>query len=48
MPRELKMPTVMGPGHRFGVEPSVALNRSVFNRSHGHKLTFDAGLLIPV
>lgn len=34
--------------HGFGVVPNVTVPRSVFDRSHGHKSTFDAGLLIPV
>ncbi|AXH71913.1 MAG: major capsid protein [Microviridae sp.] len=48
MPRPNKrMPTVMKSGHQFSQVPSVSINRSVFDRSHGHKTTFDAGLLIP-
>lgn len=43
-----KMPTVMGPSQRFAQVPSVGVERSVFDRSHGYKTTFDAGLLIPV
>lgn len=34
--------------HRFASIPSVALPRSSFNRSHGHKTTFDAGFLVPI
>lgn len=33
---------------RYATVPSVSLPRSVFDRSRGHKTTFDAGLLIPV
>jgi len=43
-----KMPTVMKQGHTFAQVPSVHINRSVFDRSHGYKTTFDAGLLIPI
>ena len=28
--------------HDFGVNPQVPLQRSSFDRSHGHKTTFDA------
>lgn len=41
------MPTRAGQGFRFGQQPSVGLPRSVFDRSHGWKGTFLAGLLIP-
>lgn len=34
--------------HNFATVPSVSIPRSVFNRSHGYKTTFDAGLLIPI
>lgn len=34
--------------HDFGRAPSVSVQRSVFNRSHGHKTTFDSGYLVPV
>lgn len=40
------MKTVMD--HDFAVNPQVSLERSSFDRSHGHKTTFDAGLLIPI
>jgi len=33
--------------HEFSRIPSVQIPRSVFNRSHGYKTTFDAGYLIP-
>jgi len=33
---------------RFSQIPSANIQRSKFNRSHGHKTTFDAGLLIPI
>lgn len=34
--------------HNFSAIPSANIQRSVFNRSCGHKSTFDAGNLIPV
>lgn len=34
--------------HQFSQVPSVDIPRSTFNRSHGHKTAFDAGLLIPI
>lgn len=34
--------------HQFSQVPSVEIPRSSFDRSHAHKTTFDAGLLIPV
>ncbi len=40
------LPTVMG--HRFDRVPSINIERSKFDRSHGYKTTFDAGFLIPV
>lgn len=43
-----KMPTVMKQGHSFARVPAIRIDRSVFDRSHGYKTTFDAGLLIPV
>lgn len=48
MTTTMRMPTVMGAQQRFAQVPSVAIQRSVFDRSHGHKLTFDAGLVVPV
>lgn len=44
----MKMPTVMGPQHKFSMVPSTDMERSVFDRSHAVKLTFNAGLLVPV
>lgn len=43
-----RMPSIMPAQHAFAQVPGVSLPRSVFNRSHGHKTTFDAGYLIPV
>lgn len=34
-------------GYSFSQVPSADIPRSVFNRSHGYKTTFDAGYLIP-
>ena len=34
--------------HQFSMVPRVSIERSVFDRSHGHKLTFDAGSLVPI
>src|SRR6266542_3304929 len=33
--------------HQFSQVPRADIPRSSFNRSHGYKTTFDAGLLIP-
>lgn len=38
-------PSVMQ--HQFSVVPKAEIPRSTFDRSHGHKTTFDAGWLIP-
>lgn len=34
--------------HQFSRVPSATIPRSSFDRSHGHKTTFDAGKLIPI
>lgn len=34
--------------HRFSEVPSVDIPRSLFDRSHGYKTTFDAGYLVPI
>ena len=34
--------------HKFSQIPSAEIQRSKFDRSHGYKTTFDAGLLIPI
>lgn len=41
------LPSVMGPQHDFSKVPQVRIQRSSFNRSHGRKLTFDTGYLVP-
>jgi hypothetical protein len=33
--------------HQFSQVPKVEIPRSVFNRTHTHKTTFDAGKLVP-
>jgi len=38
-------PSVMS--HKFSQVPKAEIPRSTFDRSHGHKTTFDAGYLIP-
>ena len=40
------MKTVMA--HSFSMVPKAEIPRSVFNRSHGLKTTFDGGDLVPV
>ncbi|AXL15324.1 major capsid protein [Microviridae sp.] len=34
--------------HQFSRVPNVQIQRSSFDRSHGHKTTFDAGYLVPI
>lgn len=34
--------------HTFGQVPSANIPRSMFDRSHGYKTTFDAGYLVPI
>lgn len=46
--RMKRMPTVMKAGRQFQAAPSANIQRSVFDRSFGHKTTFDSGLLVPV
>lgn len=47
MPGRLKMPSVMPSQHQFSMVPKATIERSVFDRSHGYKTTFNAGYLIP-
>lgn len=42
----MSLPSIMN--HRFSQIPQNQLQRSSFDRSYGHKTTFDAGWLIPV
>lgn len=39
------LPSVMNQGHQFSRVPQANIPRSSFNRSHGRKMTFDAGYL---
>ena len=41
----MRLPSVMG--HKFSEVPQAKIPRSSFDRSFGHKTTFDAGWLIP-
>jgi len=34
--------------HQFSQVPTAEIQRSSFDRSHGHKTTFDAGFLVPI
>ena len=40
-------PSVMSAQQHFSEVPGAEIQRSRFDRSHGHKTTFDAGMLIP-
>nr|WAE43832.1 MAG: major capsid protein [Microviridae sp.] len=42
------MQSVMSASHQFSMVPHADIERSSFDRSHGHKTTFDSGFLIPV
>lgn len=42
----MKMPSTQP--HRFSSTPAVRIQRSKFDRSHGHKTTFDEANLVPV
>lgn len=44
----MQMPSQTGPNSRFAQAPQADIPRSVFNRSHPIKTTFDSGLLIPI
>lgn len=46
--KSFKQPSVMNSQAHFSGVPRSQIQRSKFDRSHGHKTTFDAGLLIPV
>lgn len=39
---------VTGAQRSFAVAPGAEIPRSVFDRSHGHKTTFDSGYLVPI
>ena len=34
--------------HQFAQIPSANIQRSIFNRTHGHKTTFNAGDIVPI
>lgn len=42
----MNMPSVMA--HAFSKIPAPNIQRSSFDRSHGHKTTFDSGYLVPI
>ena len=44
----MRMPSITRGQSRFARIPDAKIPRSAFNRSHAHKTTFDAGLLIPM
>lgn len=44
----MRLKSGMSAAHDFSKSPQATIPRSSFNRSHGHKTTFDAGYLIPV
>ena len=44
----MRIPSVMTAQQRFAQVPQAEIPRSSFDRSHGHKTTFNAGQLIPV
>lgn len=46
MARSGRIPSVMK--HQFSQVPAADIPRSSFDRSHGHKTTFDAGYLVPI
>ena len=39
------LPSTMTQGHQFSRVPQANIHRSVFDRSHSRKMTFDAGYL---
>jgi len=43
-----QQPSVMSTQQKFSGVPQAEIQRSTFDRSHGHKTTFDAGRLIPI
>ena len=46
--RMFKQPSVMTAQKHFSQAPQADIPRSRFDRSHGHKTTYDAGFLVPV
>jgi hypothetical protein len=45
---EMRITAGMAHAHNFAKSPQANIPRSAFNRSHGHKTTFNAGYLVPV
>lgn len=43
----MALPSVMNAQHTFSRVPQANIQRSQFDRSHGHKTTFNAGYLVP-
>ncbi|MEM2002961.1 MAG: major capsid protein [Candidatus Methanomethylicaceae archaeon] len=43
-----QQPSVMSAQQHFSQVPSAEIQRSTFDRSHGHTTTFDAGKLVPI
>ena len=48
MERPFKQPRLTSSQSHFSKVPSADIPRSVFNRDHGFKTTFDAGYLVPI
>lgn len=48
MPVNMRVGSGTAAAHDFSLSPQAEIPRSSFNRSHGHKTTFNAGYLIPV
>ena len=48
MEKPFNQPSVMTAQQHFSGAPRADVPRSKFDRSHGHKTTFDAGYLVPV
>lgn len=48
MAKYFKQPSAISTQQRFSQVPSADIPRSTFDRSHGHKTTFDAGKLVPI
>jgi len=46
--KNVRVPSSHRANHNFSMVPSADIPRSTFDRSHGHKTTFDAGYLVPI
>ena len=44
----MRIRSVTGSSQRFTQVPSAEISRSSFDRSHGYKMTFDSGYLVPI